>query len=58
MRVVSLTLVTLLRHHYSPCKLFDVDVFGFFVKVHIQNIEYMEYMVIEKVLFYYSQRQK
>ena len=32
-----------------------MDVFGFFVKFYIQNIEYMEYMDIEKVLFYYSQ---
>ena len=31
---------------------------NFFVNFYFQNIEYMEYMDIEKVLFYYSLKQK
>ena len=42
-------------HIFHRCVLFDVDVFGFFVNFYVQNIEYMD---IEKVLSYYSQKQK
>ena len=38
-------------HIFHRLNFFDVDVFGFFVKISIQNIEYMD---IEKVLFYFS----
>ena len=45
-------------HIFHRCVFFDVDVFGFFVNFYVQNIEYMEYMDIEKVFFYYSLKQK
>ena len=38
-------------HIFHRLNFFDVDVFGFFVKNSIQNIEYMD---IEKVISYYS----
>ena len=38
-------------HIFHWLNFFDVDVVGFFVKISIQNIEYMD---IEKVLFYFS----
>ena len=38
-------------HIFDRLNFFDVDVFGFFVKNSIQNIEYMD---IEKVISYYS----
>ena len=38
-------------HIFHRLNFFDVDVFGFFVKISIQNIEYMD---IEKVLSYFS----
>ena len=41
-------------HIFHRPNFFDVDVFGLFVKISIQNIEYMD---IEKVLFYFYERQ-
>ena len=38
-------------HVFHRRVFFDVDVFGFFVNFSVQNIEYMEYMDIEKYLF-------
>ncbi len=38
-------------HMFHRLNFFDVDVFAFFVKISIQNIEYMD---IEKVMSYYS----
>ena len=38
-------------HSFHRLNFFDLDVFGFFVKITIQNIEYMD---IEKALSYYS----
>ena len=45
-------------HIFRRLVFFDVDVFGFFVNFFVQNIEYMEYMDIKKVLFHYSLKQK
>ena len=37
-------------HIFHLVDFVDVDVFGFFANFYIQNIEYMD---IEKVIFYY-----
>ena len=45
-------------HMFHRLNFFDVDVYGFFVDFSVQNIDYMEYMDIEKVFFYYFLKQK
>ncbi len=48
---LEVTFCLAVGHSFHRLIFFDVDVFGFFVKNSIQNIEYMD---IEKVLYYFS----